>query len=94
MKLQFNIKIGRHLVFLFMVVSLREISRSVFRTLSNDYEVFLAEVVNVFQPFTIFTKKLGYGFISIELNLFHCSIYGTNYYHWFCRKFKDFITAA
>ena len=44
-----------------MVVSLRvlkkEILRGVFRRLSNAYdEVFLAEVVNVFQPFTIFAK--------------------------------------
>ena len=35
------------------------IFRGEFRTPSNVYEkVFLAEVVNVFQPFTIFVKKL------------------------------------
>ena len=36
-----------------------ETFRDVFRTLSNTYnEVFLAEVVNVFQPLTIFAKNL------------------------------------
>ena len=36
----------------------KEIFRRVFRTLSNAYdEIFLAEVVNVFQLFTIFVKK-------------------------------------
>ena len=58
--LQFNIRIGRHLAF--MVVSLpvlnfRGVSRRVFRTLSNAYDdVSLAEVVNVFQQFTILQK--------------------------------------
>ena len=64
-KLKFNIKIARHLAFSFMVMSLqvlkKEIFRGVFRTLSNVYnEVFPAEVVNVFQLFTIFAKKLRY----------------------------------
>ena len=36
----------------------KEIFRGVFRTLWNAYdEVFVAEVVNVFQLFTIFAKK-------------------------------------
>ena len=52
-----------------MVASLRvlkkEISRSVFKTLSNAYdEVFLAEVNNVIQPFTIFAKKLRYSCLT------------------------------
>ena len=63
-KVKFKIKIGRHLVFQFMVVSLqvlKEIFRGVFRTVSNAYdEVFLGEVVNAFKPFTIFAKKFRY----------------------------------
>ena len=48
-----------------MVVSLRvlkkRIFRGVFRTLSNAYdEVFFAEVVKVFHPFTTFARKLCY----------------------------------
>ena len=61
-QVKFKIKIGRYLPFSFHMVSLRvlkkEIFRGVFRTLSNAYdEVFLAEVVNVFQPFTIFASS-------------------------------------
>ena len=40
---------------------LKKSFRGVFRTLSNDYdEAFFAEVVNVFEQFTIFEKKLRY----------------------------------
>ena len=54
-----------HIAFSLMVVSLRilkkEIFWGVFRTLSNAHDdVFSVEVVNVFQPFTIFAKKLRY----------------------------------
>ena len=50
-----------------MVASLwvlkKEIFRGVFRTLTKAYDkAFLAEVVNVFQPFTIFAKKLRYSY--------------------------------
>ena len=60
--LKFNIKVGRHLAFSFMVLSLWVFEKnfqSRIRTLSNtDDEVFLAEVANAFQPLPILAKKL------------------------------------
>ena len=56
-KVKVFVKIGRHLEFSFggclYGFLKKEISKS-----SNAYdEVFFAEVVNIFQPFTIFAKK-------------------------------------
>ena len=72
-----------------MVASLRvkkkkEIFRSVFRTLSNAYdEVFLAEVVNVFQQFPIFAKELRYKSSAIPVR--HNPKYDSDiFYDFYC----------
>ena len=64
-KVKININTGRRLAFSFMVAFLQVFKKGIFRDVfsifSNAYdEVFLAKVVNVSQPFTIFAKMLCY----------------------------------
>ena len=68
-KVKFNIKIGKHLVFSLMMVSLRvflkEKSSGVYlRLCSQSIIKFFAEIVNVFQPLAIFVKKLRHSCLT------------------------------